>query len=224
MVSLTRQQENELVVRAKAGDTAALNELLMSCQSRLYASLVRFLDGNDADAKDVMQKTMIRVMRKIHLFRGDCAFFSWVYRVAINLAKTHILLNRSGPTLIGGDPWDWPSDPEGLSSGCGGSSDSVNDHHAMGDYFVIDRDPSDEIAATELDKQINDEVMNLPPRARQLFMLKEFGLMSCSEISEMLDIDLVIVHRDLRNSRRSLAEKIPELKQLRRFSKKVRKK
>ena len=67
----------------------ALNFLLKKYYSRVYASLLSFTKSKE-DAEDLTQQTFVKVWQQIKTFRGDSAFFTWVYRIAINLAKNYV--------------------------------------------------------------------------------------------------------------------------------------
>jgi len=77
--------EAELIERARRGDRAAMGELYKAHASRVY-SVVRRLVGSDDLADDVAQDAWIRAFEKLHLFRGDAAFGTWLHRLAINAA------------------------------------------------------------------------------------------------------------------------------------------
>lgn len=81
--------ERELIERAKDGDRAAMERLYRSHSDRVY-SVVRRLAGNDALADDLAQEAWIRAFEKIHLFRGDSSFGTWMYRLATNTALNHL--------------------------------------------------------------------------------------------------------------------------------------
>lgn len=79
----------ELVDSAKEGDQEAMEELIRRSQTDVYTLAYRLV-GNEADARDVVQETYIRVIRNIKRFRGEAAFSTWLYRVTANAAYTLI--------------------------------------------------------------------------------------------------------------------------------------
>lgn len=81
--------ERELVERAKEGDRAAMERLYQAHAGRVY-SVVRRLAGDDATADDLSQEAWIRAFDKLHLFRGDSSFGTWIYRLATNTALNHL--------------------------------------------------------------------------------------------------------------------------------------
>ena len=85
------EAENDqlLVDRARLGDRHAFDLLVLKYQSRLL-SLVNRLVSNQSDALDVLQDTFVKAYRSLHTFRGESAFYTWLYRIAVNTAKNHL--------------------------------------------------------------------------------------------------------------------------------------
>ena len=83
-----------LVVRAAAGSREAFDEIVRRYRRRVY-SLVRALTGGDNEAEDLVQDVFVRAFRAIASFRGDSAFSSWLYRIAINVVHTHLDKRRA---------------------------------------------------------------------------------------------------------------------------------
>lgn len=79
--------EPSLVAAARRGDRQALGTLLQGLQSRLYNSLLR-LTGSPETAQDLVQETFVQALTKIQTFRGESQFFTWLYRIAFNLAMS----------------------------------------------------------------------------------------------------------------------------------------
>ncbi|MFQ5746126.1 MAG: RNA polymerase sigma factor [Gemmatimonadota bacterium] len=81
--------EAELVARARAGDRRAMAELYTAHAARVY-SVVRRMVGDDAVADDVSQDAWVRAFEKLHLFRGDAAFGTWLHRLSVNVALNRL--------------------------------------------------------------------------------------------------------------------------------------
>ena len=81
--------DSELIKKAKEGNIGAFNFLMNKYYPRVYASLFSFTKSKE-DSEDLAQQTFIKVWEQIQTFRGDSAFFTWVYRIAINLAKNFV--------------------------------------------------------------------------------------------------------------------------------------
>lgn len=82
-------EERELIARAKAGDRAAMGELYEAHARRVY-TVVRRLVGDEHLAEDLSHEAWVRAFEKLHLFRGDSAFGTWIYRLATNVALNRL--------------------------------------------------------------------------------------------------------------------------------------
>ena len=81
--------DSELIKKAKKGSHGAFNILMNKYYPRVYASIFSFIKSKE-DSEDLSQQTFIKVWQQLDTFRGDSAFFTWVYRIAINLAKNFV--------------------------------------------------------------------------------------------------------------------------------------
>jgi RNA polymerase sigma-70 factor (ECF subfamily) len=81
--------DSVLIEKAKNGNTGAFNILVNKYHPRVYATLFSFTKSKE-DSEDLSQQTFIKVWQQLSSFRGDSAFFTWVYRIAINLAKNFV--------------------------------------------------------------------------------------------------------------------------------------
>tara|TARA_B100001027_G_scaffold215701_1_gene190230 strand:+ start:232 stop:807 length:576 start_codon:yes stop_codon:yes gene_type:complete len=85
----SRDIDSELIKKAKKGDHGAFNILMNKYYPRVYASIFSFIKSEE-DSEDLSQQTFMKVWQQLDTFRGDSAFFTWVYRIAINLAKNFV--------------------------------------------------------------------------------------------------------------------------------------
>ena len=85
----SRDVDSELINKAKKGNHGAFNILMNKYYPRVYASIFSFIKSKE-DSEDLSQQTFIKVWQQLDTFRGDSAFFTWVYRIAINLAKNYV--------------------------------------------------------------------------------------------------------------------------------------
>ena len=86
----SNNNDSELIEKVKNGNEGAFNFLMNKYYPRVYASLLSFTKSKE-DSEDLAQQTFIKVWQQIKSFRGDSAFFTWVYRIAINLAKNYVV-------------------------------------------------------------------------------------------------------------------------------------
>ncbi|MDA9054166.1 sigma-70 family RNA polymerase sigma factor [Gammaproteobacteria bacterium] len=94
MKTNVHNEDDLLISKAQNGDEGAFKFLMIKYYPRVYASLFAFTKSRE-DSEDLTQLTFIKVWQKINSFRGDSAFFTWVYRIAINLAKNHFASSAS---------------------------------------------------------------------------------------------------------------------------------
>jgi len=106
-----------LIAATLAGDSAAFGQLVGLYQDRLYNSLLRML-GSAEDAGDIVQDAFVQAYVKLDTFRGSSAFYTWLYRIALNLAMSHARRGRkttsldSLKSLVGSEPVDDQPAPE----------------------------------------------------------------------------------------------------------------
>ena len=91
-----REIDQELVVRVQQGDKKAFDMLVLKYQLRVSKLVARFL-RNQSDVPDVVQDAFIKAYRALPNFRGDSAFYTWLYRIAINTAKNHLVAGGRRP-------------------------------------------------------------------------------------------------------------------------------
>jgi len=89
MSKSSNNNDSELIEKVKNGNEGAFNFLMYKYYPRVYASLFSFTKSKE-DSEDLTQQTFLKVWQQISTFRGDSAFFTWVYRIAINLAKNYV--------------------------------------------------------------------------------------------------------------------------------------
>ena len=94
MKTNVHNEDDLLISKAQNGDEGAFKFLMTKYYLRVYASLFAFTKSRE-DSEDLTQLTFIKVWQKINSFRGDSAFFTWIYRIAINLAKNHFASSAS---------------------------------------------------------------------------------------------------------------------------------
>lgn len=90
MKTNSNDNDSVLIERVKNGDKGAFNFLVNKYYPRVYASLFSYTKSKE-DSEDLAQQTFLKVWQQIESFRGDSAFFTWIYRIAINLAKNHFV-------------------------------------------------------------------------------------------------------------------------------------
>jgi RNA polymerase sigma-70 factor (ECF subfamily) len=118
-----RDEDADLVTRARAGDDGAVTELYRRHESRVYNLALRTL-GNHWDAADVAQEAFIKAFRNLGSFKGEARFGTWLHRIAVNAAYDH--LRRQKPEPMDSEILDGLSGPTGSAAVVGSGRDSID--------------------------------------------------------------------------------------------------
>jgi RNA polymerase sigma-70 factor, ECF subfamily len=174
----------ELVKRVQAGDNSAFNVLVQKYQHRIGAVIGRFVHDY-AESQDIAQETFIRAYRAINSFRGDAQFYTWLYRIAVNTAKNHLVsMKRRPPT----------SDVEAKDA-----------EHFEGAHRMHDSDtPEHELLREEIARTVSEVVAELPEELRQAITLREVEGLSYEEISETMDCPIGTVRSRIFRAREAI--------------------
>ncbi len=182
----------ELVERGRAGDRDALRMLAERYHRRILGVVVGMVRNPD-DALEVVQETFVRVFRNLDGFKGDSSFYTWLYRIAVNLAID--LQRREGKrSNVEFDETLPPADAGALSAG-----------PASGE------DPFETVRNRELGNKIFRAIEGLTPDHRAVILLREIEGLSYEEISDALDCSLGTVMSRLHYARKKLQSKLKEL-------------
>ncbi len=179
-----------LVERAQKGDARAFDALVLKYQHRILQLVTRFV--SDADAPDVAQEAFIRAWRAIGNFRGQSAFFTWLYRIAINTAKNWLVSRARRPAAQDFDVQD--AEDYGISD------------------QLREKDTPEHLALTD---EINDRIAvaldQLPDDLRTAITLREFEGMSYEEIAEAMDCPIGTVRSRIFRARAAIDDHIAPL-------------
>ena len=99
------ETDQQLVARAQRGDTRAFDLLVLKYQHRIFGLVGRYVSDAD-EVQDVAQEAFIKAFRALPRFRGDSAFYTWLYRIAINTAKNYLVSRSRRPPSSDVDPED----------------------------------------------------------------------------------------------------------------------
>jgi RNA polymerase sigma-70 factor (ECF subfamily) len=183
--------DHSLVKACRAGQTEAFGALVQRYQDRLYPTVLRVI-GSAEDAKDVLQDTFLRAFEKLDQFQGESSFYTWVYRIAVNLAlsghRRHRV--RSAPRSNGEYAVGRGEDPADPSS---------------------DADPTSSLERTEREQMVVAALDQLCPDHRAVVVLKDFDGHRYEEISAILDIPVGTVRSRLHRARCELRDRLSSL-------------
>ncbi|MBB5607076.1 RNA polymerase sigma-70 factor (ECF subfamily) [Janthinobacterium sp. S3M3] len=187
-----RESDQLLVERVQAGDKRAFDVLVSKYQRRLMR-LVSRLVHDTAEAEDVVQETFIKAYRALRHFRGDAAFYTWLYRIGINTAKNYLVTQgRRTPTSS-------DTDAE--------QAESFDDGHRLRDNNT----PESVLASKQIAATVNAAMDVLPIELRTAIVLREIEGLSYEEISEIMACPIGTVRSRIFRAREVIAEKLKPL-------------
>ena len=174
------QNEDDLLIhKVKNGDEGAFKFLMTKYYPRVYASLFAYTKSRE-DSEDLTQLTFVKVWQKIDSFRGDSAFFTWIYRIAINLAKNHFVSSSS-------------------------KKDKVNISSDDLEFDIPSYDnPESSLMHKESLQKIHSFVKTLPESLKTAFTLREVDGKSYEEISVITDTPIGTVRSRIFRARESI--------------------
>jgi RNA polymerase sigma-70 factor (ECF subfamily) len=174
-----------LIEACRAGNTEAIGILVSRYQDRLFPTVFR-LTGCAEEAHDLLQDAFLRAFEKLDRFQGESSFYTWVYRIAVNLALSG--RRRRRPILR-------------LShDGGAGSLDPP--------YDSAESDPSAPLERAERERLIQDALNSLAPDHRAVVVMKEFDGLHYEEIGAMLGIPVGTVRSRLHRARCELRDRL----------------
>lgn len=177
--------DEELVVAARNGDRAAMNELLGRHYDRVHA-VCRRIAGASRDADDAAQETMIRVVRHLDKFDGRSSFATWVYRIATNTSLDELRKRKRRPQLHVTRDDD--------NGSFGGSEDIIDP--------IADRTVEASVDRLSIEAALAD----LPEEFRAPLVMRDVADLDYAEIAEALGIPLGTVKSRIARGRRHLVE------------------
>ena len=187
-----RDIDRELVARAQRGDKRAFELLVEKYQRKLARLLSRFV-RDPAEVEDVTQEAFIKAYRALPAFRGDSAFYTWLYRIGINTAKNYLMaLGRRAPTSTEVEA----EDAEGYEE-----AEQLRDINTPESVLL-----SNEIAAT-----VNAAIADLPEELRTAIQLREIEGMSYEDIARIMDCPIGTVRSRIFRAREAIAERLRPL-------------
>jgi RNA polymerase sigma-70 factor (ECF subfamily) len=187
-----REIDSQLVARAQRGDKRAFELLVVKYQRKLGRLLARFI-RDPAEVEDVTQEAFIKAYRALPAFRGDSAFYTWLYRIGINTAKNYLMaLGRRAPTSTEVRA----EDAEGFEDG-----EQLRDINT----------PESVLLSTEIARTVNATIDELPEELRTAIQLREIEGMSYEDIARIMDCPIGTVRSRIFRAREAIAERLRPL-------------
>ena len=187
-----REVDQQLVERAQRGDKHAFELLVLKYQRRLGRLISRFV-RDAAETEDVTQEAFIKAYRALPSFRGDSAFYTWLYRIGINTAKNYLVsLGRRAPTTTQFDVED-SEDFEG--------ADQLQDMNT----------PENIMMSKEVVGVVNSTLLKLPEDLRTALTLREIEGLSYEEIAGIMSCPIGTVRSRIFRARETIATNLRPL-------------
>lgn len=184
-----RDADAELVARVQRGDKQAFNLLVIKYQRKILRLLSRMI-RDPADLEDVAQEAFIKAYRALPQFRGESAFYTWLYRIAINTARNW--LSSVGKR---------PSAPNAIESEDG---ETFNETDSLSDIST----PESMVASREVAETVNSAIEELPEELRTAIVLREIEGMSYEDIAQTMGCPIGTVRSRIFRAREAIAQRL----------------
>jgi RNA polymerase sigma-70 factor (ECF subfamily) len=181
----------ELVRRVQAGDTRAFDLLVLKYQHKILHLIGRYVH-DPSSAQDVAQEAFIKAYRGLRNFRGDSAFYTWLYRIAINTAK-NFLVTESRRTP------DYEINAE--------DAEHLNGESGLKEYATPER----ELLSEEIKRQIFKAMEDLPEDLKSAIVLRDLEGMSYEEIAQVMECPIGTVRSRIFRAREAIDRQLRPL-------------
>jgi RNA polymerase sigma-70 factor (ECF subfamily) len=193
--SPSRVKDEDLVVQARAHDPSAIEELVHRYQQKAYVVAFHLSDENEQDAEDLTQEAFLRAFQKLETFRGDSSFYTWFYRILVNVCLDGRRRRKRWRQVF--LPWQHDSTDKGLSP------EERPDPEAHERSLKA-------ISEKQLSRDIRKSLKSLPEKQRMAFQLKALHGMSIQEIARIMGTAEGTVKSHLFRATHFLREKVKD--------------
>ena len=190
-----QETDNQLVERVLKNDTQAFTLLVLRYQHKVLGLIGRFVK-DPYEAEDVAQESFLKAYRALSSFRGDSAFYTWLYRIAVNTAKNYLVSKGRRPPSTDVDMDD---------------AQLVDDSSLLREL----ESPDAAMEKEDLRKVIQQAIEELPEELRTAFSLREFSGLSYEDITQVMDCPVGTVRSRIFRARESIDKRIQEFREAR---------
>lgn len=183
MAHTAQDSDAQLVTQAQQGDSRSFDLLVLKYQHRVIALIRRFVK-NEAEAEDLAQETFIKAYRALPNFRGESAFYTWLYRIAVNTAKNGLEVNKRRPT----------SDVD---------IDEIGEY-AFDEHLQQQDTPENMLASEDMQRVVSQALEKLPDDLRRALMFREFDGLSYEEIAQEMGCPIGTVRSRIFRAREAI--------------------
>ncbi len=184
------ETDRQLVAKVQKGDNRAFDMLVLKYQHKIFSLIGRYVRDAD-EVQDVAQEAFIKAYKALPRFRGESAFYTWLYRIAINTAKNHLVSRSRRP----------PSSDVEVED-----AEYYDGGGALRDLNT----PESALFGEELKDVIDRAISGLPDDLRTAVTLREFGSMSYEDIAEIMDCPVGTVRSRIFRARESIDKQVRE--------------
>jgi RNA polymerase sigma-70 factor (ECF subfamily) len=186
-----RLADQELVSRAQGGDNRAFDLLVLKYQQKVASLIGRYL-RDSSEIMDVTQDAFLKAYRALPGFRGDSAFYTWLYRIAINTVKNHLMAQGRRPP---GDDLDA----------------DMAEQMDLGDRLRDIDTPESLLLTDEIARTVQQALDDLPQDLRTAIMLREFDGLSYEEIASAMECPIGTVRSRIFRAREAIDKRLGPL-------------
>ncbi len=186
-----RASDLALMKRVQQGERSAFDLLVLKYQHKILKLIMRYIH-DPSEALDVAQDAFVRAYRAARSFRGDSAFYTWMYRIAINTAKNHLIRARRRPLHLVLDPQD------------------VEQHEGFAKLQDLDT-PEGLTLAEEILQTVYTAIQSLPDGLRTAFLLREIDGMNYEEIAATMECPTGTVRSRIFRAREAIDKRVKPL-------------
>ncbi len=183
--------DDQLVARVQKGDKRAFDLLVLKHQFKVHAIVSKYVKDYD-EVNDVVQETFIKAYRALETFRSESAFYTWLYRIAVNTSKNYLLARNRRPPSFDVDLGD------------------AGNAELSSQLQNLDS-PDNILSRNELETVIDLAIKGLPADLRNALILREFEDLSYEQIADIMDCPVGTVRSRIFRAREALEEKIKEM-------------
>jgi RNA polymerase sigma-70 factor (ECF subfamily) len=183
--------DQELVRRVQDGDKKAFDILVLKYQQRIIHVITGFVH-DPVEAMDVAQEAFIKAYRALPNFRGDSAFYTWLYRIAINTSKNYLTAAARRPPAMDVD-----------------AADATNYYDAP--ELKEFETPENSLMSDELEQTIHQAIDSLPEETATAIKLREFEGMSYEEIAQAMDCPIGTVRSRIFRAREAIDKQVQDI-------------
>ena len=182
------ESDGELVRRVQRGDKRAFDLLVLKYQHKIFGLISRYVHDSH-EVQDVAQEAFIKAYKALPKFRGDSAFYTWLYRIAINTAKNHLVSRGRRPP---------------------GTDVDVDDaeYYETGGSLRDMENPENVLFGSELKGVVDRALSSLPDDLRTAVTLREFDGLSYEDIAEIMDCPVGTVRSRIFRAREAIDEQV----------------